>query len=74
MQTLQGIEQSKINRDSGALKMDKIYFDFTLDNMISVEASRDTDPDTLHERLRTKLRQLLDDGDVCFMFEGTFED
>ena len=53
--------------------MDKIYFDFTLDNMISVEASRDTDPDTLHERLRTKLRQLLDDGDVCFMFEGTYE-
>jgi hypothetical protein len=54
--------------------MDEIYFDFTLDNIISVKASRDTNPDTLHERLRTKLRQLLDDGGVCFMFEGTYED
>ena len=53
--------------------MDKIYFDFTLDNIISVEASRDTDPDTLHERVKTKLRQLMDDGDVYFIFHGKYE-
>ena len=73
LQALQRIQQSKINRNSGALKMDKIYFDFTLDNIISVEASKDTDPDTLHERVKTKLRQLMDDGDVYFIFHGKYE-
>ena len=39
--------------------MDEIYFDFELDNIISVKASRDTDPETLHLDLRIKLQELL---------------
>jgi hypothetical protein len=51
-----------------------ISFDFTLDNIISVKAPKETDPDTLHQELRSKLQQLLDDRCVEFMFEGTFEE
>ena len=53
--------------------MDEIYFDFTLDNIISVEASRNTDPDTLHEKVKAKLHRLIDDGDVYFIFHGKYE-
>ncbi len=72
LQTLQGIEQSKINRDSGALNMDEIYFDFELDNIISVKASRDTDPETLHLELRTKLQELLKNRSESFTFLGKY--
>ena len=74
LQTLQGIEQSKINSDSGALNMDEIYFDFELDNIISVKASRDTDPETLHLELRTKLQELLKNRSESFTFLGTYKD
>tara|TARA_R100001480_G_scaffold16766_2_gene25596 strand:- start:249 stop:482 length:234 start_codon:yes stop_codon:yes gene_type:complete len=73
LQTLQGIEQSKINRNSGALNMDEIYFDFELDNIISVKASRDTDPETLHLELRTKLQELLKNRSESFTFLGTYK-
>ena len=36
-----------------------IFYDFTLDNILSVEAPRDTDPDTLHEAVRDKLITLI---------------
>tara|TARA_R100001230_G_C5478228_1_gene30430 strand:- start:111 stop:353 length:243 start_codon:yes stop_codon:yes gene_type:complete len=72
LQTLQGIEQSKINRNSGALNMDEIYFDFELDNIISVKASRDTDPETLHLELRTKLQELLRNRIESFTFLGKY--
>ena len=72
LQTLQGIEQSKINSDSGALNMDEIYFDFELDNIISVKASRDTDPETLHLELRTKLQELLKNRSESFTFLGKY--
>ena len=72
LQTLQGIEQSKINRNSGALNMDEIYFDFELDNIISVKASRDTDPETLHLELRTKLQELLKNRSESFTFLGKY--
>jgi len=51
-----------------------INFDFTLDNIISVKAPKETDPDTLHQELRAKLQQLLDDKCAEFTFEGTFEE
>ena len=54
--------------------MDEIYFDFTLDNIISVEASRDTDPETLHLELRTKLQELLRNRIESFTFLGTYKD
>ena len=53
--------------------MDKIDFDFTLDNIICVKAPKNTDTDTLHEELKAKLQQLINDKCVEFIFEGTFE-
>ena len=53
--------------------MDKIDFDFTLDNIICVKAPKNTDPDALHEELKAKLQQLINDKCVEFIFEGTFE-
>jgi len=57
---------------------DMISFDFTLDNILSVKAPRDTDPDTLHEAVRDKLRDklitLIQDRCEVFVFEGTFEE
>jgi len=51
-----------------------ISFDFTLDNIISVKAPKETDPDTLHQELMYKLQQIIDTSDLNFMFEGTFEE
>ena len=52
--------------------MDEIYFDFELDNIISVKASRDTDPETLHLELRTKLQELLKNRIESFTFLGKY--
>ncbi len=52
---------------------DIVSFDFTLDNIISVEARRDTNPDDLHDKLRYKLQDLIDDSCECFMFEGIYD-
>lgn len=53
---------------------DLVSFDFTLDNIISVKAPRGTDPDTLHDQLHEKLKDLVFDNCEVFMFEGIFED
>lgn len=53
---------------------DMIFYDFTLDNILSVEAPRDTDPDTLHEAVRDKLITLIQGKHECFMFEGTCDE
>ena len=53
---------------------DMISFDFTLDNILSVKAPKETDPDTLHEMLRDELITLIQDNCEVFMFEGTFEE
>ena len=53
---------------------DLVSFDFTLDNIISVKAPRGANPDTLHDALREKLKDLINDNCECFMFEGTFEE
>ena len=47
---------------------DMISFDFTLDNILSVKAPRNTDPDTLHEAVRDKLITLIQGKHECFMF------
>jgi len=52
--------------------MDEIYFDFELDNIISVKASGDTDPETLHLELRTKLQELLKNRSESFTFLGKY--
>jgi hypothetical protein len=53
---------------------DIVSFDFTLDNIISVEAPRGTDPDTLRDQLHEKLKDLVFDNCEVFEFEGIFED
>ena len=53
---------------------DLVSFDFTLDSIISVKAPKGTDPDTLHDQLREKLRGLLDDNCEVLMSEGIFEE
>jgi hypothetical protein len=53
---------------------DIVSFDFTLDNIISVEAPRGTDPDTLRDQLHEKLKDLVFDNCEVFVFEGIFED
>tara|TARA_Y100000004_G_C8817730_1_gene370513 strand:- start:281 stop:457 length:177 start_codon:yes stop_codon:yes gene_type:complete len=53
---------------------DLVSFDFTLDNIISVKAPKGTNPDTLHDQLREKLRELIDDNCEAFMFEGIYEE
>lgn len=51
-----------------------ISFDFTLDNILSVKAPKGTDPDTLKNKVRGKLCELINDECEVFMFEGTFEE
>jgi hypothetical protein len=53
---------------------DIVSFDFTLDNIISVEAPRGTDPDTLRDQLHEKLKDLVFDNCEVVVFEGIFED
>ena len=53
---------------------DMISFDFTLDNILSVKAPKGTDPDTLKNKVRGKLCELINDECEVFMFEGTFEE
>ena len=50
-----------------------VFFDFTLDNIISVKAPKVL-TDTLHDQLREKLRELIDDNCEAFMFEGIGEE
>ncbi len=52
---------------------DIVSFDFTLDNIISVKAPRGTAPETLHDQLHEKLKDLVFDNCETFMFEGIFE-
>jgi len=53
---------------------DLVSFDFTLDTMISVKAPRGTDPDTLHDQLYEKLKDLVFNDCAVFVFEGIYED
>ena len=55
-------------------KQTLVSFDFTLDNIISVKAPKDTDPDTLHDQLHEKLKELIFDNCDLFLFEGIFEE
>ena len=53
---------------------DTVTFDFTLDNIISVDAPKGTDPATLHDILHEKLKELVFDNCDVFMFEGIYEE
>tara|TARA_B100000963_G_C22587169_1_gene653653 strand:- start:91 stop:273 length:183 start_codon:yes stop_codon:yes gene_type:complete len=55
-------------------KQTLVSFDFTLDSIISVKAPKGTDPDTLHDQLHEKLKQLVFDNCDSFIFEGIFEE
>jgi hypothetical protein len=53
---------------------DIVTFDFTLDNIISVDAPKGTDPATLHDRLVLELIDLINDNSEEFVFEGIYEE
>lgn len=51
-----------------------VSHDYTLDNIISVEAPKDADWQEVHELLRDKLIKLLMDKDEQFEFLGFYEE
>jgi len=51
---------------------DLLVYDFSLDNIVSVKAPKGVDPSTLHEQLRVRLQEILDEADESFIFEGNF--
>jgi len=51
-----------------------ISHDYTLDNIISVEAPKDAEWEEIHELLRDKLIKLLMDKDEQFEFLGFYEE
>lgn len=48
--------------------------DYTLDNIINVEAPKDAEWEEVHELLRDKLLKLLMDKDEQFEFLGFYEE
>ena len=51
-----------------------VSHDYTLDNIISVEAPKDAEWQEIHELLRDKLIKLLMDKDEQFEFIGFYEE
>ena len=51
---------------------DLVAYDFSLDNIVSVKAPKGVDPETLHEQMRVRLQEILDEADESFIFEGNF--
>lgn len=51
-----------------------VSHDYTLDNIISVEAPKDAEWQEIHELLRDKLIKLLMDKDEQFEFLGFYEE
>ena len=51
---------------------DLVAYDFSLDNIVSVKAPKGVDPETLHEQLRVRLQEILDEEDESYIFEGNF--
>jgi hypothetical protein len=53
--------------------MSKVTYDFTVDNILTVDAPIGTDPDTLIEQVKTKLIERIQEGDITFRFENIFD-
>ena len=49
---------------------DLVAYDFSLDNIVSVKAPKGVDPETLHEQLRVRLQEILDEADESFILKA----
>ena len=50
-----------------------IYFDFSVDSVIAIEAEYGTDPDSLVDEVSKRLIQKIKEGDITFTCENTFD-
>ena len=50
-----------------------VYYDFSLDSIVAVDAPIGTDPDTLIEKAKQKLIQRILEDDVTIVFENIFD-
>jgi len=50
-----------------------VFFDFTIDSLVSVEAPEGTNPDTLIAKATEIFRTRLETGELLIMCEGTFD-
>ena len=50
-----------------------VYFDFSVDSVITIEAEYGTDPDSLIEEVGKVLIQKIKEGDIIFTCENTFD-
>ena len=61
-------------QEAERLKGKKIVnYDFTIDSLVSVEAPKGTDPDTLIELAMIKLAERVKEGDITLMFDTCFD-
>ena len=50
-----------------------VSYDFSIDNVVAVDAPIGTDPDTLIEEAKQKLIERIQEGDITFRFENVFD-
>ena len=50
-----------------------VYYDFSLDSIVAVDAPIGTDPDTLIEQAKQKLIQRIQEDDVTIVFDTIFD-
>jgi len=61
-------------QEAKRLKGKKIVnYDFCIDNLVSVEAPKGTDPETLIELAMIKLAERVKEGDVTLIFDTCFD-
>ena len=51
----------------------KVSYDFSIDNLIAVDAPIGTDPDTLFEQAEQGLIERIREGEITFRFENIFD-
>jgi hypothetical protein len=50
-----------------------VFYDFSLDSIVAVDAPIGTDPDTLIEQVKEKLIQRIREDDVTIVFENIYD-
>lgn len=50
-----------------------VSYDFSVDNVVAVDAPIGTDPDTLIEQVKQRLIHKIREGDIAFRFESIFD-
>jgi hypothetical protein len=52
---------------------ENVFYDFTLDSLVAVEAPIGTDPDTLIEKAKQVFIDRIREGDVEIVFDSVFD-